>query len=279
MFKHKKLILAGVLTLTLALGAGAFVAFDTVLAADSDSDGVTHRGGRGGFRSDLPERDGTYLAEALGITSDELQAAYESAQAAALQQAVDDGWLTQKMADWLTDRGLPGMRIFGFVDEAIDFEALLADALGITPDELQAAREAAQNAALADAVEAGHLTEKQAALIAARQAMRAYLEKDELIANALGITSEELQAARAAGQRIPDLLAELGLEQADFEANLQTAWEEALQQAVDDDTITQEQADLLLEQGFKGRMILDGRDGPGRGNHPGGMEGFPGRMP
>jgi lambda repressor-like predicted transcriptional regulator len=268
-----------VLTLALALGAGAFVAFDTVLAADSDSAGITHRGGRGGFRTDMPERDGTYLAEALGITTDELQAAYESAQAAALQQAVDDGWLTQKMADWLTERGLPGMRLFGFVDEAIDFDALLAEALGITPDELQAARDTAQAAALAAAVEAGDLTEEQAAIVAARQAMRAYLEKDEVIANALGISLEELQAAREEGQRIPDLLDELGLEQADFEANLQTTWEEALQQAVDNGAITQEQADLLLEQGFEGRMILDGHDSPGRGGRHGGMEGFPGQMP
>ena len=44
------------------------------------------------------------MADALGITVDELQAAYDKAEASALSQAVENGQLTQDQADLLTAR-------------------------------------------------------------------------------------------------------------------------------------------------------------------------------
>ncbi|MBK8050901.1 MAG: hypothetical protein IPK16_29640 [Anaerolineales bacterium] len=125
------------------------------------------------------------LAEALGITTDELQTAYVKAANAAIDQAVADELLTETQAQTLRDRlsaedgtgrgfdlGHFGGR--GFGDSAIDFKALLADALGITTDELNAAETKAQSASLAQAVTDGNLTQEEADLMAARDAFRAY---------------------------------------------------------------------------------------------------------
>jgi hypothetical protein len=54
-------------------------------------------------------------------------------------------------------------------------DGLLAEALGISEDELADARDSAQAAALAEAVEAGEITQEEADLLLARQAFRDYL--------------------------------------------------------------------------------------------------------
>lgn len=69
---------------------------------------------------------------------------------------------------------------------------------------------------------------------------------DEAIAAALGITVEELEAARAEGQTVADLAEELGVDMADVNAAVQAAKEEALAAAVANGDITQEQADRIL---------------------------------
>ena len=132
----------------------------------------------------------------------------------------------------------------------IDYDALLADALGITVEELQAAREKANQAALEQAVAKGYITEEQAGLIKAQNALKQYINKDEIIAKALGISVEELQAARDEGKNIGTLISELGLEAATVRENMQTAYKAAIQQAVSDGVITQEQADQILSGGF-----------------------------
>jgi len=70
----------------------------------------------------------------------------------------------------------------------------------------------------------------------------------EDIADFLGMTVEELQAAREEGKTVADLLEEKGLTEEDLQAALQTAREEALAQAVADGKMTQEQADELLQK-------------------------------
>ena len=107
------------------------------------------RGGRGGM---MGPADNTYLAEALDITTAELQTAQQEAFDAALAQAVEKGLITQAQADILKQRGARGfgpMGHFGwFGSDAIDMEALLADALGISVEKLQAAEQTAKDAAL-----------------------------------------------------------------------------------------------------------------------------------
>lgn len=165
------------------------------------------RGGRGGYTSEE-------LAAALGITVDELTQAQTEARTAALAQAVKDGLITQTQADEIAANGAAfpfGGRWGGWLsDQGLEFDAFLAEALGISVDELASARSAAQDAHLAALVADGSLTQDQADLIAARQALAA---------------SES------------------------FKSSLQSAYEAALAQAVSDGTITQAQADLLLAEG------------------------------
>jgi len=171
------------------------------------------------------------LAEALGISESDLQAAYLKAANAALDQAVEKGLLTQTQADNMQQRlesasadgrGLPfaGRGIEFLRGSDIDGEALLADALGITVDDLQAAYTKAEASALSQAVENGQLTQDQADLLTARGAFQEYLRSQ------------------------------------------QKSYADQVQAALDAGAITQAQADLLLknEQSFGGRGFGMGDD-------------------
>lgn len=117
-----------------------------------------------------------YLADALGITIDALDTAQEAARNAALDQVVAEGLLTQEQADAIRSgeaRGL-GIRPPRGQESTIDMRALLADALGITVDELDAAEQAAREAGLAQAIADGVITQEQADLMAARSALKEF---------------------------------------------------------------------------------------------------------
>ena len=96
---------------------------------------------------------------------------------------------------------------------------------------------------------------------AAGQALREYMEQDTVLADLLGISAEELAAAKDDGS-VRDLIEASGLTQEEIQAAMQEAYEAAVAQAVADGVITQEQADQLQEM-------------PGRGGHggPGGQRG------
>ena len=96
-----------------------------------------------GMRGDMMEEHQTYLAEALDITVEELQAAQEEAHAAMIAQAVEDGEITQEQADLMA------------AGQA--FRTYMADA------DAQSAADA-----LAAAVEAGAITQEQADLLTAQ---------------------------------------------------------------------------------------------------------------
>ena len=229
-----------------ALGvAGLFglVAYSSARAAASNaaSGGLNFqaraffdRGGGGGYNNE-------YLAQALGISVDELNAAIQKAKDAALTQAVEKGLITQAQADQLKEKGnvFPfGGRWEGWLTQnGIDYEALLADALGITVDELQAAYVKANHARIDQAVADGRLTQEQADLIKGRQA---------LFANE------------------------------DFQSAMRSAFEAAVRQAVANGVITQAQADAILEKvgemgfrGFRGFGEFGGGRGGGFGRHGG----------
>ena len=160
---------------------------------------------------------------------------------------------------------------FGGPNSNIDKGALLAEALGITVEELQAAHEAAREAGIQQALDKGHITQEEADLMAAHHALKDYLDKEALMAEALGITVEELQAARDEGKSHKELMEDLGLDKETVRQNMQTAHEAAIQQAVADGVITQEQADQILSGEGHG-----GFGGPrGKGHFRGG-KGFGG---
>lgn len=111
------------------------------------------------------------LADALGISTDKLQAAYQKAGAAAIDKALADQLITKAQADALKQRlvaagtnGLPGFALFGgrgFFGGTVDTRALLADALGISVADLTTAEQKAQMAVIDQAVTAGNLTQEQ----------------------------------------------------------------------------------------------------------------------
>ncbi|MCA9875015.1 MAG: hypothetical protein KC441_15205 [Anaerolineales bacterium] len=234
--------------------------------------GLDGRGGRGGLDVD----NQAFLADALGITTEELQTAQDSARTARIEQAVADGLLTQEQADALLN-GETGFRgEFGFGGRGHDVngpdnDTYLADALGISVEELQAAKEAAHAAALQQAVDEGLITQEQADLMNAAQALHDAVDEDAVMAEALGVTVEEFQAAKEA-HTVQDLIDASGLTNEELMTAVQTARDAAVQQAVADGVITQEQADALANTPGFG---LDGFGGPrgGHGGH-GGPGGF-----
>ncbi|HCB49984.1 MAG TPA: hypothetical protein DEP47_10770 [Chloroflexi bacterium] len=93
------------------------------------------------------------------------------------------------------------------------------------------------------------------------------------MAEALGISPADLQAAREEGTSLSALLEELGLTYAELAQAKQDAYEAAVQQAVDDNVLTQEQADQILSSGGIGGRGFSGPGGFGRHGGPGGFGG------
>jgi hypothetical protein len=197
-----------------------------------------------------------YLAAELGITVEELEAAEMTAREAA-------------MAD----------RAAGIEIDRDAGNIYLAGALGISVEELAAANAAAREAGLAQAITDGIITQEQADLMQAREALKDYIDRDALMEDALaslGISADELEAAKTAGTNPRALLEELGLTAEDVTTAVSAAHDSAIAQAVADGIITQAQADQI------GENAQFGRGGPGhhgRGHrgfdgHGGGFSGF-----
>lgn len=223
------------------------------------------------------------LAEALGITTDELQTAQDAARAKALDQALDEAVanedLTQKKADAIREGSANNQRFsFGFIPgrfgllEAVDYQVLLAEELGITTDELAAAIETAQAATIAQAVADGKITQEQADWMLAQDELRSYIDPQAILAQALGITTDELQASLEEGKSLYEIVQELGLSATDVSDARYQAYKDALAQAVSDGVITQAQADQLLLNNLGGGRGLRGMKGFGeRLDRRGGM--------
>jgi len=188
----------------------------------------------------------------------------------------------------------------GLIDRE-KIEAAVAEALGISVEELQAARsegktlsdlaeeqgvdlevvraamQAALEEAVQQAVEDGLVTQEQAEKILSheghwrphgRRSDNPHHERGihgghSAIAEKLGITVEELQSALSEGKTLADLSEELGIDIEEVRADMQDARAEALQQAVEEGRITQEQADKILSG--EGRW---GTRGYNRGERP-----------
>ena len=200
-------------------------------------DGMPARGARG------PNLEG--LAEALGITVDELQ------------EQLDGG---RTMAEVAQEGG-------------VDLEAALAQARQEKMSE-RFDREGS--------VREGRVSEPRGGMTA-RGAMRPNLE---CTADALGLTVEQLQAKLDDGMTVAEVADELGVDlEAALEAARQAQQIECIDQAVEDGTMSEEQAEWLLEgldKGYLGRggmMSPGGPFGGGGMRRPGGFGGFPNRAP
>lgn len=104
--------------------------------------------------------------------------------------------------------------------------------------------------------------------------------RDEMhtaIAEALGLSVEEFDAARASGQTVWQIAETQGVSIETLQAAMQAAHADILEQAVADGTLTQEQADAMLAH-MNARTAQGGRWGMmGRGN--GQQGGFAGNCP
>lgn len=215
-----------------------FVAFQAAAPVVNGRNGANFGKGFGGGTSNQD------LATALGITVEKLQAAYTSATDDALKQAVTAGLITQAQADQIKARGGQFLELGRYTDSStIDYNAILAKALNISVDQLNAAYVKAFNARIDSAVTAGKLTQDQANLEKGRYALS---------------------------------------NNSKFQSSIQSAYQAAVKQAVADGVITQAQADQILKNnagmGFGGKMGNFGGMRGGPGGH-GGMDegGFGGR--
>ncbi|MCL4562586.1 MAG: hypothetical protein M1281_18490 [Chloroflexi bacterium] len=180
------------------------------------------------------------LANALGVSLEQLQTAQQTANSQALGQAVAEGLITQNQADQYPQEAWRFIR-----GSDIDYNALLAKALGITTGQLAAANQTACNASLDQAVQDGILTQAQA------------------------------DAAKGSNALSNDSA---------FQSAMKSAFETAVNAAVTQGVISQAQADTILNQvssmggwfgpgGFGGP---GGRGGPGGHGGPGGPGGWSG---
>lgn len=155
----------------------------------------------------------------------------------------------------------------------------LADALGIPVEELEEAQQQARETMIEQAVENGLLTQEQADLMLSLADLKNYINREELVTEALGVSPDDLQEARKNGT-LSDLIEELGGAEAVRE-KLAAAHEQALEDAVADGVISEELAEQLSEGprfgfgmgGHRGFHNFGGRGG-GNGFGQGGFRGF-----
>ena len=197
---------------------------------------------------------------ALSVLLVGLMASIALAQTATPETETEDN-ATQ--ADGLSLRGLH----HGFMSSGSSaHDEYLAEALGITLEQLQAARRTAMAAYLADAVTAGDITPEQADLALAKYALRDVIDQKALLAEALGLTTEELEAAFNGGQSLSELMTTQGIDADTLRTNVQAAYEAAIARAVADGVITQAQADAVLAQDTN-FGLFGGHGRGGRGHH------------
>jgi polyhydroxyalkanoate synthesis regulator phasin len=164
------------------------------------------------------------------------------------------------------------------------YQEALAAELGITVEQLQAAQEAARNSVIDDAVAAGRITEEQAERLRnaepgeirrgfGHRVRHAIGNAVETAAGILGLTTDEVRQGFMDGKSLNDLAAEQGV--TDLEAQLVAQLTADIQAKVSDGSITQEQADRLLENLSERVSNLVDHEGGKFRRGPGGPGGAP----
>lgn len=212
------------------------------------------------------------LAAELGLTAEAFAAAKEEAHLAAIAEAAAGGWITDEEAAELIENGRHLRLGHGqYYEGIIDQEALLAGALNISTTELDTAKTAIFEARLAEEVSDGRITAEEAADKMAIHEFKEALDKDAILAEALGISTSELDQARANNVTYDELLDSAGMTKDEAREAQEAAMAAAVQQAVDDGTLTEAQAEQILEyDGCGGRDGRGGRGGRGPGDPNGG---------
>lgn len=202
----KKTILS--ITLAVLLISGALLANNWVGRVSADSGTTTDaltltKGGPGGSDEDL--------AAALGITIEDLTAAEQKAFTSAVDAALKAEYITTSQAETLKAGTANFRNLYRYLSETeraeFDQDVYLAEALGISETELEAAYDTVRQARIDELVAEGSITQDEADLRAAYQALR---------------------------------------ESTTFAENMKQAMTEAINAEVEAGTLTQAQADLLI---------------------------------
>ncbi|MGB1251583.1 MAG: hypothetical protein ACPG8W_13280 [Candidatus Promineifilaceae bacterium] len=250
-------------------------------------DKVTARGNHG-FGD--KEKDIERAAEKFGMTVEALQAELDAGKTfkeIAAAQGVE-------LPVGRRGHGGKGHAKFGKIDRA----AIVAEALGITVDELKAARQegttlnelAEANGTTMDAVKEvlvtatvdavnqavadGDITQERADMVLAKIELKSLahdiFNKEDaatIAAEMLGITVDELKAARKEGTKLNELAEANGTTAEAIKEAVKSAREAAIQAAVDDGTLTAEQGEQLLNgRGHKKGHGFGGHKHNGRNN-------------
>lgn len=155
------------------------------------------------------------------------------------------------------------------------YETQLAEALGISVDELRAAQDSAVDNGIKQAVAEGELAPKQAERMLTWRKLRPYLNPEALAARVLEMTPDQMAAAMSQGKSLWDLARERRLDFGTAREKFLAAGKAAVQQAVADGAITQQEADEVAK--MAGQRHGPGEFFGGRGGF--GPIGFFGRGP
>lgn len=206
----------------------------------------------------------------LGLGEAEYEAAREEVRVAVIEEAAAGGWLSEDEAAALLESGRSLRLGRGwYYDNIFDKQAMLAEALGVSVADLEAAKQAAEERHLAERVADGRLSETEAADRLTVRAFKESLDSDALLAQALNISVAALNEARAANTHYDDLLAELDIDHEAARAAQAAVMADAVQAAVDAGTLTTEQAELMESGACNGRHGRRNRtETPGGGIAP-----------
>ncbi len=151
----------------------------------------------------------------------------------------------------------------------------VADVLGLTPEELFAKLHAGKSPSEIAEEQGVEMEDVREAIHATRQADRSPWAKYDTVAEALELTPEELFAKLHEGKSLSEVAEEQGVDIDKVHEAVRAAQvearKEAIEQAVEDGKLTQEQADWMMEGLEKGFLPAQRRTGGQRFGRGGGM--------
>ena len=237
MIKHKMLLIVSVMLILVGVTFSGVTAAFAKAKLESAAPGSTRPDGP------LQKYLTAAMAESLGITVEDLQKRLEA-----------------------------GERMWDIAKEK-----------GVSTDDFRTKMDEAFKKAIAAALAAGDITQEQADLMnqraqnrqrgGMRNSMRDYMQT--AMAYVLGITTEELKSRFDAGEKMLDIIQKQGLTVEEFHTKMVEAGTKAINQAVADGKLTQEQADRIIENMKKRPSTGLGGGGRGRGGMHGGGNGTP----
>jgi len=247
MIKHKMLLIVSVMLILVGVTFSGVTAAFAKAKLESAAPGSTRPDGP------LQKYLTAAMAESLGITVEDLQKRLEAGE---------------RMWDIAKEKGVSPEDFRTKMDEA--FKKAIAAALAAGDITQEQADQRAQNRQNRNEMGRGGMRNGDKTQFGP---MRDYMQT--AMANVLGITTEELKSRFDAGEKMLDIIQKQGLTVEEFHTKMVEAGTKAINQAVADGKLTQEQADRIIENMKKRPSTGLGGGGRGRGGMHGGGNGTP----